>query len=95
MADDISAVFGHRVRLERRRLGWSTSELARRAGISEGSLRKTEAGFTCMRLPPAVRVAAALGAPLDKLTAPPGCGTCYDRPPDGFTCAACGATGDG
>ena len=86
-----SAVFGARVRRERQRRGWPLRELSAKSGVTINSLSLVERDLGGIGLNSAARIADALGLPLGDLLKPPSCATCYDAPPPGFTCNACGA----
>ena len=84
------AGFSKRVTDARERRNWSMRELAAKAGVSVSTISRAEAGHEVW-LSAALRMADALGVPLEKLTRSPECAQCYDSPPPGFTCNACGA----
>ena len=56
--------FGRSVRQLRERQGWSQSELAREAGMTQSAVARFEAGGTVPTLPVLERLARALGAEL-------------------------------
>ncbi len=68
-------------------------QTAIKAGLSNSqTILRAERGDE-IGLSIAVRIASALGLSLDALGKPPACQGCDDRPPPGFTCTTCGATG--
>jgi DNA-binding XRE family transcriptional regulator len=60
------------VREVRDKLGWSQEKLAQEAGVSKGTIQKVEGGHSSPRVDTAVRIARALGRPLDELFSPNG-----------------------
>jgi transcriptional regulator with XRE-family HTH domain len=63
----LAQVVSKRVRSLRERMGWSQSELARRAGIGVSTLSDIESGRSAPRLDTVVALANALGVPLETL----------------------------
>jgi Zn-dependent peptidase ImmA (M78 family)/transcriptional regulator with XRE-family HTH domain len=63
----LAEVVSKRVRSLRERMGWSQSELARRAGIGVSTLSDIESGRSAPRLDTVVALANALGVPLETL----------------------------
>jgi len=61
----LAEVVSKRVRSLRERMGWSQSELARRAGIGVSTLSDIESGRSAPRLETVVALANALGVPLE------------------------------
>jgi transcriptional regulator with XRE-family HTH domain len=59
--------FGQHLRALREGAGLSRAELARRAGVPAGTLRNWEGDKGFPGLPVLVRLAAALGVPVEKL----------------------------
>jgi transcriptional regulator with XRE-family HTH domain len=80
--------FGQRIKRERERRGWSQRELARKAGISQATPIRVEAGQD-LALSSAIALSSALGLSLDALLAEPVCGVCDGEPPEGFICTGC------
>lgn len=64
--------FAERVRDRRLELGWTVSELARRAQIDRAYLGTVEAGRNNISIANADKVAAALGLSLDRMLAEEG-----------------------
>jgi len=89
----MAQTFGRRIARERTRLGWSRSELARKAGINGKNLGGYERGENEPGVFKAAGLAAALGVSLDALLAPPSCWVCDGTPPAGMTCNTCGTGG--
>ena len=86
----VPAIFGQRIRHERQRHGWNMRTLsAKTGGVSINTISRAERGSD-LTLSNAIAIAAALGLSLDSLLAEPVCAQCDDRPPEGFTCTACG-----
>lgn len=85
---NIAAVFGHRLRYERKRRDWSLSALARAAGFSQGRGKRSrrevisryERGEIVPLLSTAKRLADALGVDLDTLVTEPPETPAEDRP---------------
>jgi transcriptional regulator with XRE-family HTH domain len=92
-ADPVLAIFGGRVTQRRKALGWSLRDLGREAGgLAASTILRAERGdLAGVGLAVAVRIADALRVPLGDLVQSPACAECWDRPPEGFTCNACGA----
>ena len=89
----VPAIFGQRIRHERQRRGWNMRTLsAKTGGVSINTISRAERGSD-LTLSNAIAIAAALGLSLDSLLAEPVCAQCDDRPPEGFTCTACGREG--
>lgn len=61
--------FGSRLRRRRRDLGWSVSELSKRAGYSRTTVTRAESGDN-VGLHAAVSLCIALGLPLEQLGKP-------------------------
>lgn len=61
----LAQTVGRRVRDLRERMGWSQSELARRAGVGVSTLSEIESGQSAPRLDTLVALAQALGASLE------------------------------
>ena len=86
----VPAIFGQRIRHERQRRGWNMRTLSAKTGcVSINTISRAERGSD-LTLSNAIAIAAAFGLPLDTLLAEPACAQCDDRPPEGFTCTACG-----
>lgn len=83
--------FGHRVTAGRRRNGWTIAELSAKAGVGVTIISNLEHGRQGCTLDSAVPVASALGIDMNGLDGP--CGQCRDKPPAGFICGDCGASG--
>jgi len=92
MADRIAARFGHRIAAERKRRGLSVVALAAGSGVGRTIIRNLETGQKGCHLDSAVLLAAALGISLDGLSGP--CERCGDHPAAGWTCNACGVSGE-
>ena len=90
---EVPAIFGQRIRHERQRRGWNMRTLsAKTGGVSINTISRAERGAD-VTLSNAIAMAAALGLELDNLLTEPACTQCDDRPPEGFTCTACGREG--
>lgn len=63
------ALLSHALKRERERLGWSLTELAKRAGIAKSSLSQLEAGAGNPSLETLWALAMALAVPVSKLIA--------------------------
>ena len=86
----VPAIFGQRIKHERQRRGWNMRTLgAKTGGVSINTISRAERGSD-LTLSNAIAIAAALGLSLDAPLAEPACAQCDDRPPEGFTCTACG-----
>ena len=88
----VPAIFGRRVRCERKRHGWSMRELSIKADVSIATVHGAENGKD-PALSSAIALAAALGLSLGTLLAEPECARCDGKPPAGFICSACGREG--
>lgn len=58
------ALLGEQTKLARKRRGWSEAELARRAGVDRGTVRKVEAGNSRVAIGTSLEVASLAGVPL-------------------------------
>lgn len=97
MADEATPIerFGQMVAAERAHRCWSMRDLCAEAGLppAPATIKRIEdGGGTSLAI--AVKVAGVLDLSLDALIARPGCARCEDRPPRGYTCNACGASGE-
>ena len=87
------ALFGARIRRERKRQELTYAALAAKAGDNATNLKRIEAGTGETGVFRAARIAAALGLSLDALLAPPDCPACDGFPPAGFICPSCSRLG--
>ncbi len=69
MYDDVSVIFGQRVKEERKRLGFSREKLADYAGVSVDLIKRVEQGKGA-KLTDAYNIASALSLPLQALLPP-------------------------
>jgi transcriptional regulator with XRE-family HTH domain len=93
--DPVIELFGARIRRERGARSWSTRELCARAGgMSTATVNRVEHAKGDIWLSIAAHLAVALDLPLGVLGAAPACAQCYDHPPDGYNCRACGRPGN-
>jgi transcriptional regulator with XRE-family HTH domain len=97
-----SRTVGAHIHALRTARGWSLREVARQAEIAGKAIGYSTIGRierNRNRNEPAVAVivddlialAAVFGLRPEQLLIPPGCFTCMDKPPAGFTCRTCGA----
>lgn len=70
-AAELAYELGRAVRELRERLGWSQSQLAAAAGMTQSAVARFEAGGTTPTLPVLERLAAALGVRLSVEFTPP------------------------
>lgn len=90
--DDVTAVFGHRVRALRTARDWTLRDLGTASGVTFSTLSRIENGRGTT-LASACLIAGALGVPLMALVPDVACGHCLDAPACGFTCQVCGTPG--
>jgi transcriptional regulator with XRE-family HTH domain len=64
LAVEAARLLGAKVRLARRERRWTVEELAERAGVNHGTIRKVERGDLSVGLGPAFEAAALVGVPL-------------------------------
>jgi transcriptional regulator with XRE-family HTH domain len=88
----VPAAFGHRLKRERERRGWSMRDLSARSGTTVNSISRAEHGGD-VNLSTAIAMAAALGLSLGVLLDEKECARCDGKPPAGFICMACGQGG--
>lgn len=86
----ITEAFGTRVRRCREVRGWSLRDLSAKTGVAYNCISRAERGSD-MWMSHAVLIAAALEVPFGDLVTEPRCRSCYDMPPPGFSCNACGS----
>jgi len=67
---DANQRFAKRVRRRREELGWTVTELARRAGVNREYLRSIERGEVNTSLDKGVMIAWALGKGIEDMIAP-------------------------
>jgi len=60
---------GNRVRTMREKLGWSVTELARQSNMAAPNVHRVESGAHVPNVSTLIRLASALGCPLDRLLA--------------------------
>ena len=89
---EVPAIFGQRIKRERKRRGWNMRDLRARSGVSINTISRAERGGDPV-LSNAIALATALGLSLDILLTEPACTRCDDRPPEGFTCDTCDRKG--
>lgn len=92
---NVEEIFAQRMRGLRMARGWTQVVLAdwmRMEGVDlhRSAVIGIEAGRRHIRLEEAHAIAKALRVSLSDMTTAPKCDTCYDAPPEGFTCRSCG-----
>lgn len=92
---NVEEVFAKRMRGLRTARGLTQAVLAdwmRMEGVDlpRSAVIGIESGNRHVRLEEAHAIAKALRVSLSDMTTEPKCDTCYDAPPEGFTCRSCG-----
>lgn len=84
----VPAIFGQRIKQERKRRSWNMRKLEARSGVSINTISRAEHGHD-VTLSNAIALTAAPGLTLDGLLTESVCAQCDDDPPAGFACTAC------